>query len=167
VITILRLALALYGLIILQTLLTPGIAVAGVRPDLPFLLVLLVALHEGAAGGAICGFIAGLFLDLNSASGLGVNSLANSVVAFGVGAIADRLLRGSIWTRLITAFVATALRDGIVILFLMPEGLGGVFRLFVRSGLPGALYTALLAPVVMAVTAWVVGWSREGRSGSR
>jgi rod shape-determining protein MreD len=167
VITILRLAFALYGLVILQTLLTPAIAIAGVRPDLPFLLVLLVAFHEGAAGGAICGFIAGLFIDLNSASGLGVNCLANSLVAFGVGAIADRLLRGSIWTRVITAFVATAVRDGIVILFLLPEGFGGVFGLFARSGLPGALYTAVLAPVVMAITAWIVGWSREARHGAR
>jgi rod shape-determining protein MreD len=154
-------------LVLLQTLLSPAIAVGGVRPDLPFLLVLLVAFHEGAAGGAICGFIAGLFVDLNSASGLGVNSLANSLVAFGIGAIADRLIRGSVWTRLITAFVATALRDGIVILLSKPGGLGEVLRLFAGSALPGALYTALLAPLIMAIAAWIAGWSKEARSGAR
>jgi rod shape-determining protein MreD len=165
--TILRLAVLLYVLVMLQTVLTPAIAIAGVKPDLLFLLVLLVAFQEGAAGGAICGFVAGLFVDLNSASGLGINSLANSIVAFGVGAIADRLVRGSLWTRLITAFLATALRDGIVLLLLRPGSLGDMFHLFASSGLPGALYTALLAPPLMAVNAWLVGWSREVRVGSR
>ena len=102
---VLRLLLALYLLIVLQTTLVPAISFGSIRPDLPFLLVLLVALHEGAAGGAIAGFLAGLFVDLESARTLGTASLAGSLVGFATGLVAVHLVRSSFVTRMIVAFI--------------------------------------------------------------
>ena len=157
---ILRLAACLYFAILLQTVLAPKIAIFGVRPDFLFLVVLLAALFEGAVAGAFVGFLAGLFVGLNSAGALGVSSLANTVVAFAVGAMADRLERHGWVTRALVALIATALRDQIEIL-LQTGDVVGSFAMFFRSSLPGGLYTAILAPLVMRAAEKVVGWEKE------
>jgi rod shape-determining protein MreD len=130
------------------------------------LIVLVVALHEGAAGGALAGFIAGLFVDLSSTHVLGISCLANSLVGFGVGAVADRLVRGSVLACILVALVATVVRDQILFL-VQPGGIVASLRFLVRSGLPGGVYTALLAPPVMALAERLVGWDREMVRGLR
>jgi rod shape-determining protein MreD len=158
---VLRLLFALYVTIVLQTLLAPAIEVFGVRPDFPLLVVLLVALWEGPAGGALFGFLAGVFVDVNSAQTLGVTSLANSLLAFGVGSVSDRILRESVWTRVVIALGATVLRDQAVILFSGIDGIGDAFRLLLSRAIPGGLYTAALAPLVMHLAERGVRWHRE------
>jgi len=157
---ILRLAACLYFAILLQTVLVPKIAIFGVRPDLPFMVVLLVALFQGSVGGAFAGFLAGLFVGLNSAGALGVSSLSNTVVAFAVGAMADRLERRGWITRALVALIATVLRDQIEIL-LQTRDVAGSFAMLFRSSIPGGVYTALLAPLVMRGAEKVVGWDKE------
>ena len=46
-IRVLRMMLALYVVVVLQTLLAPAIEILGARPDFPLLLVLLGELDEG------------------------------------------------------------------------------------------------------------------------
>jgi len=162
-----RVLLVVYFSVLLQSLLGPHLEVLGVRPDLPFLAVILIAFHEGPAGGALAGFITGLFVDLNSAQALGVTSLASSLVAFAVGSFADRLVRSSVVTRMVVALLATTLRDQLVTLVLMPEGFWGSFRLFFRSALPGGVYTGLLAGPVMALVERAIGWPTEGGRAGR
>ena len=162
-----RLALALYLAVILQTTLAPAVQILGVRPDFLFVLVVLVAFHEGPAGGALCGFVAGLFVDLNSSTALGITSLANSVLAFGIGSVADRLVRSSVGTRFFIALVAVALRDQIVFVLLPSVGAAEAFRLFFVSALPGGLYTAILAPLVMGLSERVIHWEPERTRGLR
>jgi rod shape-determining protein MreD len=157
---ILRLAACLYFAILLQTVVAPKIAIFGVRPDLPFIVVLLVALMEGSVAGAFAGFLAGLFVGLNSAGALGVSSLANTVVGFAVGAVAERLERRGWITRALVALLATALRDQIEIL-LQTRDVAGAFSVLFRSSLPGGLYTALLAPLIMRATEKAAGWDKE------
>jgi rod shape-determining protein MreD len=157
---ILRLAACLYFAILLQTVLAPKIAIFGVRPDLPFIVVLLVALFEGSVGGAIAGFLAGLFVGLNSAGALGVSSLANTVVGFTVGAMAERLERHGWITRALVALIATTFRDQLEIL-LQTRDVAGSFAILLRSSLPGGLYTAILAPPVMRAAEKIAGWDKE------
>ncbi len=164
---VLRLAACLYVAILLQTVLVPKLAIFGVRPDLPFLVVLLVAFFEGGIGGAIAGFLVGLFVGLNSAGTLGVTSLANSLVAYGAGTAAERLERRSRITRFLVALVATTLRDQIEILLRSAGDAGGAFALLLRSSIPGALYTAALAPLVMNFAERVVGWPKESTYSAR
>ena len=164
---VLRLIFVLYVSVILQTVLAPTIEIFGVRPDLPFLIVLLVAFHEGAAGGALAGFVAGLFVDLNSTHVLGVSCLSNSVIAFGVGSVADRLVRGSMLARALVALAATVLRDQVLFVFAASGGFTASLRFLFQGALPGGVYTALLAAPVMALAEWVVGWGRETVRGYR
>lgn len=158
---VLRSLLALYLAIVLQTTLAPAIEILGVRPDFPFLVVLLIALREGAAGGAIAGFVAGLFVDLASAQTLGLTSLANSLTGFAVGSVSDRLVRSSAPTRAVVAFAAVMIRDQGIVLFSLGDGFVDGLKLFATFSLPGGIYAALLAVPVMGLTERFIGWGKE------
>jgi len=150
----------MWGLVILQTTLVPPLRIAGVGPDLPLLLVLLIALQEGAAGGALAGFLAGLFVDLNAPQMLGLTSLVNSLVGFAVGTLGDHLVRNSAPTRLVVALVAVLARDLGLVIATEPGDLG---HLLLRSVLPGAIYTAAIAVPIMIALEKAVGTQEEPR----
>jgi rod shape-determining protein MreD len=160
-----RVLLVLWAAVILQTTLASSIAILGVRPDFPLLVALLVALREGAAGGALAGFVAGLFVDLNSTHALGAQSLANAVLAWTVGSLGDRFVRGSAVARAGVAFTATALRDVAMAIFLVPAGPGAAVRHLFLTAIPGGLYTAVLAVPVMILAERAIGWGRESGRG--
>ncbi len=164
---IVRILVTLYAAIVLQTTIVPLVAIYGVRPDLPMLVVLLVALREGAAGGALAGFVAGLFVDLSSAQMLGVTSLANSLTAFGVGWVADRLVRSSSPTRMLVAFAAVAVRDQFLVALGLADGFWDGLRLLFTFSIPGGLYTAILAVPGMMLAEKAVGWGKETLRGFR
>lgn len=164
---VLRMAIVFYVAVLLQGVLAPAIAVWEIRPDFVFLVVLLIAFKEGAAGGALAGFVAGLFVDLNSAGALGVTSLTSALVAFAVGSVADRLMGANAATRIIVALLATLLRDQLVYLVLLPDGLLGALKMFYRAALPGAFYTALLAAPVMSLAEMIIRWPAEVRRAVR
>jgi rod shape-determining protein MreD len=161
----LRILVALWIGIVLQTTLAPAIAIFGVRPDFPLLIAILVALRAGPAAGALTGFAAGLFVDLNSTHMLGASSLANGVLGWALGSWSDRLVRDSVVARAGVAFVATVVRDVALALFLVPSGIGGVARQLLLGALPGGLYTAALAIPFMAFAERVIGWGRESGRG--
>jgi rod shape-determining protein MreD len=164
---VLRILLLLYLAVILQTTLAPAIAIYGVRPDFPFLVVLLVALREGAAGGAIAGFIAGLFVDMNSAQTFGVSSLVNSLVAFATGAMADRIVRDSPGARTAVAFLAVAVRDLCIATFALSDGFVHGLRLVVTFAIPGGVYSAAFAVAVMAISDRFIGYTKGARRAHR
>jgi rod shape-determining protein MreD len=160
VLRLLRIAVTMWILVVLQTTLVPPLRIAGVGPDLPLLLVLLIALQEGAAGGALAGFLAGLFVDLNAPQTLGLTSLVNSLVAFAVGMLGEHLVRNSALTRLAVALVAVLVRDLGLVLATEPGDLG---HLLFRSVIPGAVYTAAIAVPVIAGLEKAVGSQEEPR----
>lgn len=157
----LRILVALWVAIVLQSVLAPAIGIAGARPDFTLMVVLLVALREGSAGGALAGFIAGLFVDLNSAQPLGATSLVNALIGFGVGSLGDRLVRDSGLARAVVVLIATTFRDMSLGAFSGVGGFGGGFRHFFTAALPGGLYTAILAAPFMAAAERLIGWPRE------
>ncbi|MBZ0270193.1 rod shape-determining protein MreD [bacterium] len=164
---VLRILLLLYVAVILQGTLAPAIGIARVQPDFPFLIVLLVALREGAAGGALAGFVAGLFIDLASAQHLGVSSLVNSLVAFGVGSISDRIVRDSMVTRAVVVLIAVAIRDQCVASVTLAEGFVDGVRLIATFSVPGGLYSALFAAPVMALADRFIVWEKEKKRAVR
>lgn len=157
----LRILVALWAAVILQSVLAPAIGLGGARPDFTLIVVLLVALREGSAGGALAGFVAGLFVDLNSAQPLGATSLMNGLIGFVVGSFGDRLAPDSTVARAIVVLVATTLRDTALGVFAGVGGFGGGIRHFFTADLPGGLYTAILAVPVMALAERLIGWPRE------
>lgn len=69
----------------IQTSLIYIIEIDEYSPDLLLLLVVWIVLKEGRFRGIVFAFSAGLLLDFISSGNLGVNALAKTVSAFGVG----------------------------------------------------------------------------------
>lgn len=99
-------AIPIMGLLaIIQTVILPRFPIAGVAPQLLFLVALAWGLLRGLQEGLIWAFIAGIWIDLFSIAPIGVSSLA-FMVAVGVAVLVQRVLPPG---RLFSVILLTAL----------------------------------------------------------
>jgi rod shape-determining protein MreD len=143
----------------LQATLVPHIAIAGIRPDLPLIAVVLLGYGRGATGGTLAGFLIGLAQDLTNPSFLGLNALAKSVVGNGMGTMRAHLDAGTLPMRIAVLFVAVLAHDVIYLTIFTRLALSELLLGLLTRSLPTALYTTL-------VGAWAFGalgsWARGG-----
>ncbi|PYM19531.1 MAG: rod shape-determining protein MreD [Candidatus Rokuibacteriota bacterium] len=85
------LALTVFGGGIVQATLAPALRIGDVAPDIPLIVVVLLALRRGSETGCLAGFAAGLLQDIATGGLIGVQALTKAVVGFGVGALGGRL----------------------------------------------------------------------------
>ena len=85
------LALTLVGGSVAHATLTPLISVAGVTPDLPLIVVILLALRRSPEFGCVAGFVTGLLQDAAGGGLIGVQALTKGVIGFGIGIAGGRL----------------------------------------------------------------------------
>jgi len=85
------LALTVAGGSVAHTTLTPLVSVRGVTPDLPLIIVSLLALRRGSEFGCLAGFVTGLLQDAAGGGLIGVQGLTKAVIGFGIGAAGSRL----------------------------------------------------------------------------
>src|SRR5258705_7421979 len=83
------LALTIVGGSVAHATLTPMISVAGVTPDLPLIMVILLALRRGPEFGCMAGFVTGLLQDAAGGGPIGVQALTKGLIGFCI-----RLSRG-------------------------------------------------------------------------
>src|SRR3989475_11937210 len=88
------LALTVVGGSVAHATLTPMISVAGVTPDLPLIMVILLALRRGPEFGCVAGFVTGLLQDATGGGLIGVQALTKGLIGFGLGFAAARLRGG-------------------------------------------------------------------------
>src|SRR2546430_14279934 len=69
----------------------PALGIGGVTPDLPLIVVVLLALRRGPEFGCAAGFAAGLLQDAAGGGLLGVQALTKAVIGFAIGAAGGRL----------------------------------------------------------------------------
>jgi rod shape-determining protein MreD len=84
-------ALMIFGGGVAQTTFAPALRVGGIAPDIPFIVVILFALRNGAELGCLAGFAGGLLQDVTGGGFPGAQALTKAVVGFFVGAVAGRL----------------------------------------------------------------------------
>ncbi len=144
----LYLAIPLMALLaIVQTAVLPRFAIAGVEPQLLFIVALAWGLVRGLEEGVIWAFIAGIWIDLFSVAPLGLSSLA-----FMAGVVAPLLLRPILPPRRLLVAVLLAVLGTLVYLTLYVVGLSA-FGHGISSGLlldlPPilVLHAVLIAPV--------------------
>src|SRR5437016_1603969 len=85
------LALAIFGGGVAQATLLPALRIADVAPDIPLIMVLLLALRRGPEFGCAAGFIAGLLQDVASGGMIGVQAMTKALVGYALGALGGRL----------------------------------------------------------------------------
>jgi len=149
---------AITGLILLLVQMVLGyIAVENVTPDLIVILVVYIAIREGQFSGLLAGFVLGYLFDLLSSGIIGTNALAKMIGAFVAGYFYEegRPVQESIGTfRFLGVVAMSALIHNLIFYFFFTQPSDLTFTVFfLRSGIAGALYTTVLAALVMLATA--------------
>jgi rod shape-determining protein MreD len=85
------LVLTIAGGSVAHATLTPLVSIAGVTPDLPLIMVVLLALRRGPEFGCLSGFVTGLLQDAAGGGLIGVQALTKAVIGFGIGVAGGRL----------------------------------------------------------------------------
>ena len=151
----LTLALMVFGGGLAQTTLAPVLRVGDVTPDIPLIVVLLLALGKGPEVGCIAGFAAGLLQDVATGGFVGAQALTKSVMGFVLGSAGARFLVGQPLVQ-VTGLVLLSLVEGLarfalLQLFHFPAPFG---ELMLYVVLPQSLYNGFLGAAFVLALAW-------------
>ncbi len=136
--------------------------VGNVTPDIPLIIVVLLALRRGPEFGCLGGFAAGLLQDAAAGGLIGIQALTKALIGFGVGLAGGRLRVTQPLVQvpgLVFLSVAEGLlRYAFLRLFHFPAAFGELVTYVV---IPQALYNGLLgAAVVLALVIAETRWAR-------
>ncbi len=148
---ILLIALAL----LLQSTVGLRIAIMGVRPDLAFLMLLLIAERSTTVQAVCYGFFIGFLQDIYSPEYLGYNSFAMSLAGYLLGEMKERFAVEHTAVKITAILVTLLVHDVVYLAFNTSFAFGPALNVFIRQSLPGAVYTALAGVVAVKVWKWL------------
>ena len=133
----------------------PALRIADVAPDIPLIVVVMLAMRRGPEFGCGAGFLAGLLQDAATGGLLGVQALTKSVIGFGVGALGGRL-RVSQPLVQVPGLVLLTLAEGLARFALLKVfGFAAPFgQLMTYVVLPQALYNGFLGAALVLALTW-------------
>jgi len=133
----------------------PALRIADVAPDIPLIVVVMLALRRGPEFGCGAGFLAGLLQDAATGGLLGVQALTKSLIGFGVGALAGRLRVSQPLVQVpglvVLSLVEGVARFALLQLFHFPASFGELMTYVV---LPQAIYNGFLGAALVLALAW-------------
>lgn len=142
--------------LLLQSTVFAQVKLAGAKPELMYLVTVVLAMIEGPSSGAIGGFTAGMAQDFLLNEPKGITALTLVLVGYAVGMIRQYIVTPS--PLLPVLLVAGATATGILfyglVAFLLGQlavGLGFLARTAVLSALYNAALTPILYPVLRRV----------------
>jgi rod shape-determining protein MreD len=149
------LILAVFGGGIAHATLGPALRIADVAPDIPLIIVVLLALRRGPEFGCGAGFLAGLLQDAASGGLLGVQALTKALIGFSIGAAGARL-RVSQPLVQVPGLVVLTIAEGLarftlLKLFRFPAPFGELMTYVV---VPQALYNGFLGAALVLGLTW-------------
>jgi rod shape-determining protein MreD len=153
-------AVILTGLL-LQSTVFAQVKLAGAKPELMYLITVVLAMIEGPSSGAIGGFAAGMAQDFLLNQPKGITALSLTLVGYAVGMIRQYIVTPSPFLPVLLVAGATAggiLFYGIVAFLLGQLAVG--FGFLARTALLSALYNAALTPILYPVLRRVAEASR-------
>jgi rod shape-determining protein MreD len=144
--------LAISGGTLAQGTVVPALGVGGVVPDLPVVLVVLLALRLGPETGCSLGFALGLLQDAIVGGPLGLQALSKGVIGFVAGDLPRWCLVTNPVVPVVAAVAATvadaSLRFAVLQLYQYPASFGELFGSVI---LPQAAYNGVLAAIAVAL----------------
>jgi rod shape-determining protein MreD len=150
--------------LLLQSTLFWDLKLLGVRPELMYLVTIVIAILEGPSEGAVTGFAAGLAQDFLLNQPKGITALTLTLVGYAAGLARQYIVSPSPLLPTILVGIGTA--AGIVfyqvVAFLLgqlDETLGYAARVTMLT----ALYGAILTPIVYPLLRRVIEGSRPTR----
>ena len=147
--------------LLLQSTVFAQVKLAGAKPELMYLVTIVLAMLEGPNSGAVAGFTAGMAQDFLLNQPKGITALSLTLVGYAVGMIRQYIVTPS--PLLPVLLVAGATAGGILfygfVAFLLGRLPGDVLFLF-RVAFLSAIYNAVLTPLLYPVLRRVAELSR-------
>jgi len=146
--------------LVLQSTLFSQVTLAGVKPELVYLVTIVLAFLEGPSSGAVAGFAGGMAQDFLLNQPKGITALTLTLVGYAVGTIRQYIVTPS--PLLPVALVAGATSVGVlfygVVAFLLGLSVGTLY--LVRVALLAGVYNGVLTPILFPVLRRVAEASR-------
>jgi rod shape-determining protein MreD len=157
-----RLGALIVLLVVVQVAVFPHLRLLGAVPDLGLLLAVAVAYRDGPEAGLLTGFVAGVCYDLFLETPTGLCALAYSLTAYSVGVLQAGVLRPPRFVAPLLGGLA-GLVSGVAFVtigVLVGADVGFTWHTLALIA-AAALYDAVLAPLVFALTNFVLGREPE------
>jgi len=142
--------------LVLQSTLLAQIKLGGAKPDLVFLVTIVLAFLEGPSSGSLAGFVGGMAEDFLLNQPKGITALTLTLVGYSVGMLRQYITSPS--PLLPVGLVGSATVGGVLfygmVSFLLGQldvGFGYLVRIALLTGLYNAVLTPLLFPLVRRV----------------
>lgn len=150
--------------LLLQSTLFWDLKLLGVRPELMYLVTIVIAILEGPNEGAVTGFAAGLAQDFLLNQPKGITALTLTLVGYAAGLARQYIVSPSPLLPTILVGVGTAAGVAFyqTVAFLLGQ-LQETFAYAVRVTLLTGLYNAILTPIVYPLLRRVIEGSRPTR----
>ena len=150
--------------ILLQSTVFSQLRLLGVRPELLYLVTILIALQEGPNEGAIVGFTCGLAQDMLLDQPMGITALTLTLLGYAVGMARQYIVSPSPLVPTIVVAIGTAVGVGFyeIVTFLLGQFDAGV-TYALRVALLTALYNAVLTPILSPLLRRIIEGSRPRR----
>jgi rod shape-determining protein MreD len=107
----LRVAFVIFIALMVQQTVIVTLRIAGVHPDLLWLIPITAALLDGPETGAIVGFWAGLAFDLVLPTPFGLSALVGCLLGFGVGSLTAAVDPRATWLKPVAAVAGSIAAD--------------------------------------------------------
>lgn len=150
--------------LLLQSTVFAQVKLAGAKPELMYLITIVMAMLEGPGVGAIAGFTAGLAQDFLLDQPKGITALTLTLVGYTVGQVRQYIVTPGPLTPvlLVGGFTALGILFYGLVAFLLGQ-LGTGFLFLLRTALLSALYNAVLTPLLYPLLKRVAEASRASR----
>jgi rod shape-determining protein MreD len=158
---VLALAAIIITAVLLQSTVFSQLRLLGVRPELLYLVTILVALQEGPNEGALVGFTAGLAQDMFLDQPKGITALTLTLLGYTVGMARQYIVSPSPLVPTIVVAIATALGVAFyeIVTFLLGQFEASI-TYAVKVALLTALYNAVLTPILSPLLRRIIEGSR-------
>jgi len=150
--------------VLLQSTVFSQLRLLGVRPELLYLVTILIALQEGPNEGAIVGFTCGLAQDMLLDQPKGITALTLTLLGYAVGMARQYIVSPSPLVPTIVVAIGTAVGVAFyeIATVLLGQFDAGV-TYAVRVALLTALYNAVLTPILSPLLRRIIEGSRPRR----
>ena len=150
--------------IVLQTTVFADMRLLGAKPELLYLVTIVIALIEGSPSGAVTGFASGMAEDFLLNQPKGITALTLTLLGYSVGLASQYIVTQSALVPVVFVGIGTFLGvifNRVVALLLGQVEASAVF--VVRIALLTALYNAILTPLLHPVVRRLTQASRPQR----
>ena len=109
--SIVRVALVIFVVLMVQQTVMVALRIGGVHPDLLWLLPITAALADGPETGGIVGFWAGLAFDLVLPTPFGLSALVGCLLGYAVGSLTSAVDPRTTWLKPVAALTGSVAAD--------------------------------------------------------